>query len=188
MGSDLEPVRSLISDRARAQNATRDLTWNDRGRLAPTRIGTLTDSNLGWRKGSVLNRLTGEKVGASAALAKAARDARTAFGDDAEKQIGETLRLVGETAKDLGIDVGDKVRALLDAHPVTFGGGTISLHDEDGVPLRGLGIGSARLLIAGLQRKAAVQSSILLVDELANLCKRVRIELVYARIGGAMNG
>ena len=40
------------------------------------------------------------------------------------------------------------------------------LHDEGGVPLRGLGVGSTRLLIAGLQRKAAAKSSVLLVDEL----------------------
>lgn len=35
---------------------------------------------------------------------------------------------------------------MLDAHAVSFTGGTISLHDEDGVPLRGLGVGSTRLL------------------------------------------
>ena len=57
VGSDLEPAWSLISDRALAQNVTRNLTWGDRVRLAPTRIGALTDFNLGWRRGSVLNRL-----------------------------------------------------------------------------------------------------------------------------------
>ncbi|MGO9723221.1 MAG: ATP-dependent nuclease [Methylocella sp.] len=164
--SDLEPSWTLISDRAKTQDATRNLSWADRVRLSPTRIGALADSNLGWRRGSILNRLTDEKADASAALVSAAREARDAFGDDAEKQLGETLRIVGEAAKELGIDVGDKVRALLDAHATTFAGGTISLHNEEGVPLRGLGIGSARLLIAGLQRKAATQSSILLVDEL----------------------
>lgn len=183
VGSDLEPAWSLISDRALAQNVTRNLTWADRVRLAPTRIGALTDFNLGWRRGSVLNRLTDEKADASAALAKAARDARSAFGDDAEKQLGETLRLVGEAAAELGIDVGDKVRALLDAHSVSFGGGTISLHDEDGVPLRGLGIGSTRLLIAGLQRKAATQSSILLVDELEHGLEPHRIIRFLGSLG-----
>ena len=183
VGSDLEPAWSLISDRALAQNVTRNLTWGDRVRLAPTRIGALTDFNLGWRRGSVLNRLTDEKADASAALAKAARDARSAFGDDAEKQLGETLRLVGEAAGELGINVGDKVRALLDAHSVSFGGGTISLHDESGVPLRGLGIGSARLLIAGLQRKAAKQSSMLLVDELEHGLEPHRIIRFLGSLG-----
>lgn len=183
VGSDLEPVWTLLSDRARAQNATRNLTWGDRNRLAPTRIGTLTDYNLGWRRGSVLNRLTDEKADASAALAKAARDARAAFGVDAEKQLGETLRLVGDAAKELGIDIGDKARALIDAHSVTFGGGTISLHDEDGVPLRGLGTGSTRLLIAGLQRKAAGKSPLLLVDELEHGLEPHRIIRFLGSLG-----
>ena len=49
---------------------------------------------------------------------------------------------------------------------MSVSGGTISLHDQNGVPLRELGLGSARLLIAGLQRKASVNSPIALVDEL----------------------
>ncbi|MDH7794890.1 MULTISPECIES: ATP-binding protein [unclassified Beijerinckia] len=181
--SDLEPAWTLVSDRAKTQNAIRNLAWNDRIRLAPTRIGVLTDFNLSWRRGSVLNRLTDEKADASAALAKAARDARSAFGDDAEKQLGETLRIVGEAATELGINVGDKVRALLDTHSATFGGGTISLHDEDGVPLRGLGVGSTRLLIAGLQRKAAAQAAILLVDELEHGLEPHRIIRFLGSLG-----
>ena len=166
VGSDLEPSWTLISDRAEAQNVTRNLTWGDRVRLAPTRIGAMADFNLGWRRGSVLNRLAEEKPDASAALAKAARDARSAFGEDVEVQLSETLRIVREAAIELGIDIGERVRALLDAHSVTFSGGVITLHSENGVPLRGLGVGSTRLLIAGLQRRAAEKSSILLVDEL----------------------
>jgi putative ATP-dependent endonuclease of OLD family len=183
VGSDLEPSWTLISDRAKAQDATRNLTWGDRVRLAPTRIGAWADFNLGWRRGSVLNRLTDEKADASAALAKAARDARAAFGQDVEQQVCETLRLVGEAAKELGINVGDKVRALLDAHSVTFSGGLISLHSENGVPLRGLGIGSIRLLVAGLQRKAASQSSILLVDELEHGLEPHRIMRFLGSLG-----
>ena len=183
VASDLEPVWALVSDRAIAQNASRNLTWKDRLSLAPTRIGALAESNLGWRRGSVLNRLTDEKADASAALAKAARDARTAFGTDAEKQLGETLKLVGDAARELGINIGANARALLDAHSVTFGGGTISLHDEDGVPLRGLGIGSTRLLIAGLQRKASKTSSMLLVDELEHGLEPHRIIRFLGSLG-----
>ena len=94
VGSDLEPAWTLVSDRAKAQNVSRNLTWGDRIRLAPTRIGASVDSNLGWRRGSVLNRLTDEKADTSAALARAARDARGTFGDDAEIQLRETLSIV----------------------------------------------------------------------------------------------
>lgn len=165
VASDLEPLWTLVSDRATAQGQTRNLSWGDRVRLAPSKIGTTGDYNLSWRKGSVLNRVSEERADASAALAKAGRDARNAFGEQAQGQLGETLAIVAETAKALGIDVGENVSALLDAQSVSFSGGTISLHDEGGVPLRGLGSGSTRLLIAGLQRRAAAQASMILIDE-----------------------
>ena len=166
VASDLEPIWTLVSERAEAQGLTRNLSWGDRVRLAPTRIGAMADYHLGWRRGSVLNRVSEERADASVALAKATRDARAAFGDKVQGQLGETLDIVAATAKELGIPIGENIKAMLDAHSVSFSGGTIYLHDERGVPLRGLGIGSTRLLIAGLQRKAAAQSSIILIDEL----------------------
>lgn len=99
-------------------------------------------------------------------MVKAARDARSAFGDQAEQQLGEALGIVTTTAQELGVNIGAKAKALLDSHSVSFGGGTISLHNESGIPLRSLGVGSTRLLVAGLQRKAAGQASIVLSDEL----------------------
>lgn len=183
IASDLEPTWTLVSKRADAQGLTRTLNWGDRIRLAPTRIGVMADYHLGWRRGSVLNRVSEERADASVALAKAARDARTAFGDQAQGQLGETLGIVATTAKELGIPIGENIRAMLDAHSVSFSGGTISLHDEDGVPLRGLGIGSTRLLIAGLQRKAAAHSSIILIDELEHGLEPHRIIRLLGSLG-----
>lgn len=165
VASDLEPAWTLISERAQAQGLSRNLNWQDRVLIAPMRIGAAAGYHLGWGRGSVLNRISEERADASAALAKAARDARAAFGEDVEGQLGETLGIVAETARELGISVGENVKAMLDAHSVSFSGGTISLHNDDGVPLRGLGVGSTRLLIAGLQRKAAAQTAVILVDE-----------------------
>jgi predicted ATPase len=183
VAGDLEPTWTLESDRAAAQNLTRNLNWADRARISPTRIGAFGDYNLGWRHGSVLNRLSEERADASTALAVAAREARASFGDQAEQQLGETLTIVTETAKGLGIPVGDRVRAMLDAHSVSFSGGTISLHDEAGVPLRSLGLGSIRLLIAGLQRKAADQSTIIVVDELEHGLEPHRIIRFLGALG-----
>lgn len=183
VGSDLDPVWTLISDRAKAQGLSRNLTWGDRTRLSPTRIGALAENNLAWRRGSVLNRLTDEKADTSAALANAARDARKAFGDLADAQLGETLKLVTQTARELGIPAGDKLKAMLDAHSVSFSGGTVAIHGENGVPLRALGVGSTRLLVAGLQRKAAKESSVLLVDELEHGLEPHRIIRLLGSIG-----
>lgn len=183
VGSDLDPVWTLVSDRAQAQGLSRNLAWGDRTRLSPTRIGALAESNLAWRRGSVLNRLTEEKADTSAALAHAARDARKAFGNMADAQLGETLKIVAETARELGIPAGDTLKAMLDAHSVSFSAGTVALHGDDGVPLRALGVGSTRLLVAGLQRKAAKESSVLLVDELEHGLEPHRIIRLLGAIG-----
>ncbi len=187
VGSDLEPVWTLISSRAEAQGQSRYLTWADRSRLSPNRIGALADHNLAWRRGSVLNRLSDERAEASAALAKAARDTRMAFGDAAEKQLGETLQIVTDTATELGLPTGGKLKAMLDAHSVSFSGGTIALHGADGVPLRALGVGSTRLLLAGLQRKAAAEATVILIDEMEYGLEPHRIIRLLRSIGAKEN-
>jgi putative ATP-dependent endonuclease of OLD family len=181
--SDLEPVWTLVSERAEAQGQARYLTWSDRVRLCPTRIGAFAENDLAWRRGSVLTKLSDEKAETSGALADAARQARLTFGDIAEKQLAETLAIVGTTARDLGIDIGKYPKALLDAHSVSFSGGTIALHNEAGIPLRGLGTGSARLLVAGLQRKAAKEATIILVDEVEHGLEPHRLTRLLHSIG-----
>ena len=79
IASDLEPSWSLVSERAEAQGQMRNLSWGDRVRLAPTRIGVMADYHLGWRRGSVLNRVSEERADASAALAKALCTTRTVY-------------------------------------------------------------------------------------------------------------
>lgn len=183
VASDLEPSWTLISERAQAQGLSRNLNWQDRVRIAPMRIGAVAGYHLGWGRGSVLNRISEERADASAALAKAARDARAAFGEDTEDELGETLNIVAETAKELGIPISDNVKAMLDAHSVSFTGGTISLHDGDGVPLRGLGVGSTRLLIAGLQRRAAAETAMILIDETEHGLEPHRITQFVTSLG-----
>jgi putative ATP-dependent endonuclease of OLD family len=165
VSSSLEPDWTLVSQRAKAQDMTRDLSWADRIRLAPTRIGVAADHHLGWGRGSILNRISDERADASTALAQAARDVRNTFGSRANEQLAAALKIVEETAESLGIPAKD-IRAMLDVHSASLTGNTICLHDDAGVPLRRLGVGSARLLVAGLQRKAATQTTILIADEL----------------------
>ncbi len=183
IGGDLDPVWTLASDRAEAAEQSRSLTWTDRTRIAPTRIGALADHNLAWRHGSVLNRISDERPEMSAALADAARMARATFGELADDQLGATLRIVEATAKELGVPIGDGLKAMLDAHSVSFSGGMIALHGSDGVPLRALGIGSTRLLLAGLQRMAAEEATVILIDELEHGLEPHRILRLLGSIG-----
>jgi putative ATP-dependent endonuclease of OLD family len=165
VSTDLEGVWSLYSERAELQGLVRWLPWKARLLLAPARIGSYANTNLSWTRGSVLNRLTEERINLGAELAGAAREARARFGEQAAEQLSDTLRIVTETAQYLGVPIGTGAKALLDAHSVSISDGAISLHDDNGVPLRSLGTGSARLLIAGLQRMAAETATIVLIDE-----------------------
>lgn len=162
---DLEPVWLLYSERAEQQGLERSLGWKERVAIAPARIGSFANTNLSWTRGSVLNRLTEERANLGAELAGAAREARASFGNQAGARLAQTLRMVTETANSLGVPVGASAQALLDAHSVSIEDGAITLHNEAGVPLRSLGTGSARLLIAGLQRMAADTATIALIDE-----------------------
>ena len=106
VASDLEPSWTLVSERAARQGIIKTLAWKDRLALAPTRIGALADFNLAWQRGSVLNHISEERADASAALVKAARDARSTFGDQAEHQLKEALGIVTSTAQELGVQIG----------------------------------------------------------------------------------
>lgn len=165
VSSDLDPVWTIFSERAAAAGLERSLAWKDRAAISPARIGSYANTNLSWTRGSVLNRLTEERANLGAELAKAAREARANFGTQAATQLGASLKVVTETANGLGVQVGACAQALLDAHSISIGDGAIALHNEAGIPLRSLGTGSSRLLIAGLQRAAAEAATIALVDE-----------------------
>lgn len=162
---DLDPSWMLYSDRAALRQLERSLAWKDRSLMTPARIGTYAHVNLSWARGSVLNRLTEERADLGPELAGAARAARTTFGQQAGPQLAQTLQVVTQTATSLGVAIGAQAQALLDAHSVSIGDGAIALHSETGIPLRSLGTGSGRLLVAGLQRAAAAAATVALVDE-----------------------
>jgi putative ATP-dependent endonuclease of OLD family len=163
--ADLEPQWRLYSERTSEGERRKVLAWKDRMALTPARLGQHSSSNLSWTRGSVLNRLSDGRVDVGSALVDAARDARITFGEQAGETVPEVLKAVTETALELGVNVGQQVKALLDAHAVSFTDGAISLHSENGIPLRALGVGSTRLLLAGLHRRAANHTGFLLADE-----------------------
>ncbi|MFJ3431747.1 ATP-dependent nuclease [Pseudomonas fragi] len=165
VGGDLDPKRALYSKRTESDAYQRQLQWKDRAMLAPSRIGSHSSANLSWSRSSVLARLSEEKLAVGNDLVSAAREARLAFGDKAGANIGDILDLVTTKAKEMGVDVGEKAKALLDAEALSFSDGAITLHSDSGVPLRNLGTGSSRLLLAALHREASSAASCLLVDE-----------------------
>jgi predicted ATPase len=188
VAADLEPVWSLYSERAQRDGIERSLAWKDRALLAPARIGSFANSNLSWSRNSVLNRLTEDRAELGPQLAAAARQARANFGDKADAQLSEALATVTVVANRLGVPVGASARALLDAHSVSIGDGAIALHNEAGIPLRSLGTGSSRLLVAGLQREATESASIALVDEVEYGLEPHRLARLLDSLGAKDDG
>ena len=183
VSDDLDPRWALISDRATAQGLSLDLTWRDRLSIAPTRIGGFSAHNLSWRPGSILTSISDERSNVSQALANTSRQARHQFGTTAAPDLAESLSAVKETAIQLGIEGATNPTAMLDAQSVAPTDGSISLHDATGVPLRNLGLGSARLLIAGLQSRTAANSTIVLVDEVEHGLEPHRIARFLVALG-----
>lgn len=183
VAADLDPRWTLYSERAEAEDCLRDLPYAERARLAPTRLGAFASHHLAWGAKSVLNRIADVRPAAAAALADAARQARATFGDAAAPEVADTIALVRGVAQQVGVIGAEAAAALLDAHGVGFGAGSIALHDGDGVPLRNLGIGSSRLLVAGLQALAGNSSPFTLVDELEHGLEPFRIIRLLHQLG-----
>lgn len=181
--ADLDPTWVLYSERAEGEDCLRDLPYAERMRLAPTRLGSFASHHLTWGARSVLNRISDVRPEAGGALAEAARLARAAFGESAGVEVADAIDMVRNVAQQVGVRGAEEAVALLDAHCVSFGAGSIALHDECGVPLRNLGLGSSRLLVAGLQALAGNTSPITLVDEIEHGLEPYRIIRLLHALG-----
>ncbi|NVK17239.1 MAG: AAA family ATPase [Methylocystaceae bacterium] len=163
VNEDLDPQWGLYSDRAYAEGRERNLIWKHRQLLAPVRLGTETKHHMAWGSRSILNKLSPNKATAANALAKAARQAREAFASEGCEGVDDVIEISKNVANSLGIPV-TELYAMLDMKGASFSGGAIALHDEKHIPLRGLGTGSSRLFVSGLQKHIGV-SPITLIDE-----------------------
>ncbi|NQZ14778.1 MAG: AAA family ATPase [Alphaproteobacteria bacterium] len=182
---DLEPQWLLYSDGASVEGRERNIQWKRRQKIAPTRLGVVADHHMSLGPRSVLGKISTDTTQASVALAAAARQARKAFADEGCEGVDDILTASQRIANDMGILVG-AVNALLDVRGVTFSGGAIALHEEDHVPMKSLGSGSMRLLVAGLQ-KSVGQSSISIIDELEFGLEPYRIVRLLDALGAKRN-
>lgn len=179
--ADLAPDWRLYSERADADGLERRLPWKHRELLSPARLGTTSNQNLAWGNRSVLNKLSEETLDVSAVLVLLGRQTRAAFAEQQVQGVTEVLNQVQLIANGLGVPVG-QLSALLDVNGISMSNGAISLHNNDGTPLRQLGTGSSRLLISGLQ-KATSCSSILIVDEAEYGLEPYRITRLLNELG-----
>ena len=179
--ADLAPDWRLYSDRSEADGLERRLSWKHRELLSPARLGTTSHQNLAWGNRSVLNKLSEDTLDVSSILAQLGRQSRKSFAAQQLEGVSDVLVQVKQIANGLGVPVG-QLNALLDVNGISLSNGAISLHNNDGTPLRQLGTGSSRLLISGLQ-KAASCSSVLIVDEAEYGLEPYRITRLLNELG-----
>jgi predicted ATP-dependent endonuclease of OLD family len=177
----LDPDWTLYSDRASAEGLEKRLPWNHRELIAPTRLGEGSNRHFTWGRNSLLNKLIEDDFDVSDVLTEVSRNARQAFAQQQVAGINNALTSVQSIASTLGVNVG-QLKALLDVSSVSVSHGAVSLHDGNDTPIRQMGTGSTRLLLAGLQ-KLVSKSKLLLIDEVEFGLEPFRISRLLKEIG-----
>jgi hypothetical protein len=161
--------------------------YKDAKRFATNRLGAYAERHLGWGRASVLTRIGENAVGYNLQLAEAGRAARTAFRAGDQSVFKKAVDRAEELSKLFAVPVRGKFGAELDVQSVSITAGGISLHDEN-LPLRRLGTGSSRLLVAALQHDAG-PPHIAIIDEIEHGLEPHRVaRLIKYLFGGPDRG
>lgn len=158
--ASLEPVWSVLD----ADGEKHPFMARDREALGMLRVGGYVDQHLGWSRGSVLTRLTDSGDAVGAVLAEATRQARSGLKTDGLEKLTAAAQKVEALGKNLGVAPQSGLVPHLDASSLSVAAGALSLHDGK-VPTRRAGLGTRRLLAVAMQREAAAQSGLTIVDE-----------------------
>lgn len=158
--ASLEPVWSVLD----ADGEKHAFLARDREALGMLRVGGYVDQHLGWSRGSVLTRLTESGDAVGAVLAEATRQARAGLKTDGLDKLTAAAQKVEALGKDLGVTLRHALVPHLDASALSVAAGALSLHDGK-VPTRRAGLGTRRLLAVAMQREAAAESGLTIVDE-----------------------
>jgi putative ATP-dependent endonuclease of OLD family len=140
------------------------VSYKDSKRFATNRLGPYAEKHLSWGRTSVLTRIGETTEGYNLQLATAGRAARTAFRAGEQGVFKKTVDRAEQLSKLFAVPVREKFTAELDVQGVSITSGGIALHDGS-LPLRRLGTGSSRLLVAALQHDAG-PSHIAIIDEI----------------------
>lgn len=139
------------------------LGFKDAKSIAPNRLGEYADRHLTWGRNSVLGRVE-KGPNASELLASSVRQAKASFAAGDRSSFDEVVKLTEKVGANFLVPKAQAYEAQLDIHSGMLASGAVSLHDGN-MPLRTLGSGSSRLMVAGVQHSGP-QQNITLVDEL----------------------
>jgi putative ATP-dependent endonuclease of OLD family len=164
VGADLEGHWSLYSERTQGGDG-KDLSLAHRALLTPVVLDQSPATHLRWARHSILQRLAEPQFAVRSLVARAARGMREHADAEADAEVIAVLEQVRDRARELGIGQAQGAQVLLDAFGIPGWSASLALHDPAGVPLRRLGTGSARLLVAGLFHSRIAPTGIAVVDE-----------------------
>jgi putative ATP-dependent endonuclease of OLD family len=182
VAADEEPTWCLHSDRLANSGLPRDIRSAHRALISSVRLGTFASQHLAWGPRSVLSRLSDEGGRTGDALAAATKAARESFEPGKVLGLRPAVAAARKVAHDMAVAGALSADAALDARAVSIGSGAVALHNE-GIPLRALGLGSSRLMAAGLQAAAAASVPIVLFDEIEQGLEPHRITRLLHRLG-----
>jgi len=176
--SSLEPEWTVINDR---NPDGRRISHRDRQLLGVLKLGQYVDRHFTWGSGTDLLRLTGEPADLRGLLAEAGRAARAAITPENVPLLEAGATKAERLAGDFGVVPKERYQPGLDIQRVNIGQGVIALHDGN-VPLRRAGMGTKRLLALALQREAARDGGIVLVDEAENGLEPHRVRALVRKL------
>jgi len=162
----LDVAWSIFNDRI-AKDEDKDppvVRYKDAKKFATNRLGPFAERHLGWGRASVLSRLGDVDGGLSLQLAEAARAARAAFKSTPKSVFQKSVDRAAALSKRFSVPIRGTYTAELDVQGVNITSGGVALHD-DSLPLRRLGCGSARLIVAAFQHDSG-PPHVALIDEI----------------------
>lgn len=170
----LEGKWLLFNERVAAEHKEISLSYADRLQVAPARLGSYADRHLSWGRHSTLTKLSEGNTVTRDVLAKAGRLARNHFKTEAAGFFQKSLEDVSRAANKVGMALPANLSAGLDVENLSITSGSIAIHGDD-IPLRAMGLGSSRLLVAALQDHSRVSACLTIIDELEHGLEPYRI-------------
>jgi energy-coupling factor transporter ATP-binding protein EcfA2 len=170
----LEGKWLLFNDRVSADRKEISLSYADRLQVAPARLGSYADRHLSWGRYSTLTKLSEGNAGTKDVLAKAGRLARNHFKTESAGLFQKSLDDVSRAANKVGMALPANLSAGLDVENLSITSGSIAIHGDD-IPLRVMGLGSSRLLVAALQDHSKVSVCLTIIDEVEHGLEPYRI-------------
>ncbi|CAN7673686.1 ATP-binding protein [Pararhizobium sp. LjRoot255] len=171
----LEGCWGIYNDRVAAgDQKERSLSYTHRLEAAPVRLGSYAARDLSWGRNSVLTRMSERASGTTDILARAGRLARSHFRKEAAELFKDSLNNIAKAAGMVGMSLPQELSVGLDVENLSITKGSIAAHNGE-VPLRVMGMGSSRLLVAALQDHAKASSCLTIIDEVEHGLEPYRI-------------